>query len=77
MDRDTLAFIICLIHDFARRWDILPSGAYRILRDSGCIEEYLIPEVKDIYQPEESYFLDGIIDYLKNKGIEVPENAEG
>ena len=74
MDRDTLAFIICLIHDFARRWDILPSGAYRILRDSECIEQYLSPEVKDIYPP---YFLDGIIDYLKNKGIEVPENAEG
>lgn len=69
MDRDTFSFVVYMIHACAGRWKKLPSDAYRILKDSGCISEYLVPCYDVLHTQGVDYIVDDIQEYLEIRGV--------
>jgi hypothetical protein len=43
MDKDHFAYAVYMIHACADRWNTIPSKVYKAMKESGCLDEYLIP----------------------------------
>ena len=43
MIQDSFEFVVYMIHACANKWNQLPSAVYKKLRDSGCIQKFLVP----------------------------------
>ena len=71
MNKDSMAFVVYMIHRCANRWNTSPSTVYRMLKESGCIETYLVPHYCVLHTQSSAYVLDDIEQYLKNRGIAV------
>ena len=71
MDRDSMAFVVYMIHRCANQWGLSPAAVYRMLKESGCIEAYLVPHYGVLHTQSSAYILEDIEQYLKNRGIAV------
>ena len=71
MDRDSMAFVVYMIHRCADQWDISPAAVYRKLKSSGCIDTYLVQQYGVLHTQSSAYVLEDIEQYLKNRGIAV------
>ena len=71
MDRDSMAFVVYMIHCCANQWRLSPAAVYRKLKESGCIEAYLVPHYDVLHTQSSAYVLEDIEQYLKNRGIAV------
>ena len=71
MNRDSMAFVVYMIHRCANQWGLSPAVVYRKLKASGCIEAYLVPHYDVLHTQSSAYVLEDIEQYLKNKGIAV------
>lgn len=67
MDRDTLAFIVYLINVCACKWNTTPSNVYKKLKETDCIEGYLIPFYDVLHTLSSAYMAEDIRGYLENK----------
>ncbi len=71
MNRDTLSFVVYMIHRCANQWGLSPSRVYQILKSSGCIQGYLVPHYDVLHTQSSRYILEDIQQYLKNRGIVI------
>ena len=71
MNRDSMAFVVYMIHRCANQWGLYPAAVYRKLKGSGCIEAYLVPHYDVLHTQSSAYVLEDIEQYLKNRGIAV------
>ena len=71
MDKDSLSFVVYMIHRCANQWGMSPSGVYRLLEQSGCIQSYLVPHYDVLHTQSSGYVLDDIQQYLQKRGIIV------
>ena len=71
MNRESMAFVVYMIHRCAERWHQSPSRAYRKLDESGCIRSYLIPHYDVLHTQSSQYVLEDIEQYLRVRGIVV------
>ena len=71
MNKESLSFVIYMIHRCAGKWKMTPSKVYRILDESGCIRSYLVPHYDVLHTQSSVYVLDDIQQYLQKRGIIV------
>ncbi len=71
MDKDCFSFVVYMIHACADRWNTAPSKVYRKIKESGCLDEYLIPCYDVLHTQSTDYVVQDISDYLKDRGIAV------
>ncbi len=71
MNKDSLAFVVYMIHKCAIQWKMTPSEVYRILENSGCIQSYLVPHYDVLHTQSSRYVMDDIQIYLQQRGIAV------
>ncbi len=71
MNKDSLAFVVYMIHRCANQWKMNPSNVYRILDRSGCIQNYLVPHYEVLHTQSSNYVMDDIKLYLQQRGIAV------
>ena len=71
MDRDCLAFTIHVIHELARAWHMLPSGVFRILKRTGCLDEYIIPCHDVLHTLGARTLVDDMSAYVRRRGVRV------
>jgi len=71
MNKDSLAFVVYMIHKCANQWKMTPSSVYQILDDSGCIQTYLVPHYEVLHTQSSQYVMDDIQMYLRQRGIAV------
>lgn len=71
MNRDSLAFVVYMIHRCASQWGLSPATVYRKLEESGCIRSYLVPHYEVLHTQSSAYVLADIEQYLKRRGIAV------
>ena len=71
MNENSMEFVVYMIHCCANRWNLSPSAVYRRLKDSGCIETYLVPHYGVLHTQSSAYVLEDIEQYLRNRGIAV------
>ena len=55
MDKNSMAFTIYIIHAIANEKGLTPREVYRLLKNSGCIDEYLVPSYDVLLSFAESY----------------------
>ena len=71
MNKDSLSFVVYMIHRCARQWGISPSAVYRMLKQTGCIQSYLVPHYEVLHTQSSKYVLEDIQQYLLKRGITV------
>ena len=71
MSKPVFSFIIYIIHELANAWGKNPSEVYFILKDSGCINDYLVPNYDVLHTLGTGYMLEDVNEYLRIRGIEI------
>lgn len=71
MNKDSMAFVVYMIHRCANQWNLSPAKVYQKLKESGCIQSYLVPNYAVLHTQSSAYVLEDIEQYLKRRGIAV------
>ena len=71
MNKESFAFVIYMIHACANSWSKVPSDVYKLLQNSGCIDNYLVPHYDILHTQGTEYVVDDIKEYLGIRGVNV------
>lgn len=71
MNESSFAFIIYMIHELAAAWEMQPSRVFKILKDSGCIDNYIIPHYDVLHTLGTQYLIDDIEQYVSKRRAEA------
>ena len=68
MDEKSFAFVVYLIHELANQKNIAPAQAYKVLKQCGCIDKYLVPNYEVLHTLGTEYLMDDISRYVSARG---------
>ena len=71
MSQDSMEFVVYMIHACANKWNLSPKQVYHKLQETGCIDEYLVPNYDILHTQGSGYLVDDIKEYLRIRGGEV------
>lgn len=71
MSDDKFSFVIYMIHACADKWDKTPSEVYKAIKESGCLDEYLIPYYDILHTQSTDFVVEDIAEYLKERGVKA------
>lgn len=71
MNEDSFSFVVYVIHACADRWDTTPSNVYHAIKNSGCLDTYLIPYYDVLHTQSTDYIVHDIGEYLERRGFAV------
>ena len=71
MSKDVMSYVIYMIHQCARQWNLSPAKVYAKLSEAGCIQSYLVPHYDVLHTQSSSYVLDDIQVYLQSRGVAI------
>ena len=69
MNKGSLSFVVYMIHRCANQWGLPPARVYRMLKESGCIQTYLVPHYDVLHTQSSGYVLNDIQQYLQKREI--------
>lgn len=70
MDKDTFSFVVYMIHACADRWHKTPSEVYQTIKQSGCLDDYLVPYYDILHTQSTNFVVQDIREYLENHSNE-------
>ena len=71
MSKESLSFVVYMIHAGANKWDMLPSIVYQKLQSAGCIDHYLVPHYEILHTQGTDFVVNDIEEYLEVRGIAI------
>ena len=71
MDKKTLEFAVFIIHSLADEWNNSYSYVYRVLNESGILDEYIIPCYDVLHTQGRQYLVDDITEFVREKGVTI------
>ena len=71
MDKETLEFTVFLIHSLADEWKKPYRTVYRVLNESGILDNYIIPCYDVLHTLGKQYLIEDITGFVKEKGVAV------
>jgi hypothetical protein len=71
MSHDCFSFIIYIIHACANQWNTSPSKVYKALKQSGCLNQYLIPHFDILHTQSTDYIVEDVATYLREREVAV------
>ena len=71
MSKQSFSFIVYMIHACADQWGKTPSEVYCKLKDSGCIDQYLVPHFEILHTQGSRYLVEDIREYLELRGVAI------
>ena len=71
MDKDSMVFVVYLIHACADHWHMTPKQVYHKLKEANCITGYLVPHYEILHTQGTDYLVDDIKTYLDVRGVSV------
>ena len=69
MDKNTLEFITYCISKLSDRLKMSQRDVYRKLKESGILNEYLIPSYDVLHTFGSNYLMDDLISFMQEKGV--------
>lgn len=69
MTKESLEFVVYLIHACARKWHMTPEKVYQLLESVGCVSKFLIPLYDILHTQSVDFVVEDIEEYLVNRGI--------
>ena len=64
-----MTYIVYMIHQCAKHWNLSPSKVYEKLSEADCIQSYLVPHYDVLHTQSSTYVLEDIQVYLKSRGV--------
>ena len=71
MNKESLSFVVYMIHCCANQWKMSPSKVYQMLETTGCIQTYLVPHYDVLHTQSSGYVLEDIQQFLQKRGVAV------
>lgn len=71
MNQDSMEFVVYMIHACANKWNLSPKQVYSKLQETGCIDEYLVPNYDILHTQGSAYLVDDIREYLRIRGVRI------
>ena len=71
MNKESMEFVVYMIHKCANTWGISPAAVYKKLKESGCIHAYLVPHYDVLHTQSSDYVMNDIQQYLQIRGFGV------
>lgn len=71
MDKKSLEFTIFMLYQLADTWHIPPYKVYAILKESGALDQYLVPCYDVLHTLGSQYLVEDITDYVQEKGYQI------
>jgi hypothetical protein len=71
MGKKELDFSVFVLHSLADKWQKSPVEVYRILNDTGILDDYVIKCYDVLHTLGKEYLTEDITDFVKEKGVEV------
>lgn len=66
-----LSFSVFIIHSLADKWNKTPVSVYKILKDTGIIDNYIISCYDVLHTQGKEYLVEDITEYVKEKGVKI------
>lgn len=71
MNEKSFAFVMYLIHELANARNMAPGQIYKILKQYGCIDNYLVPNYDVLHTLGTEYLMEDIYKYVSVRGGEL------
>lgn len=71
MIQESFEFVVYIIHACANKWHRLPSAVYKVLKDSECIQKFLIPNYDIIHTQSTDFVVSDIEEFLKVRKVAI------
>lgn len=71
MTEEIFSFTVYIIHELSRAWGMLPSKVYNTLKQTRCIDDYLIDHYDVLHTLGTEYLVDDIREYVTKRGVEI------
>lgn len=68
MSRQTTEFVIYIINEVANSRGLFPSRVYRVMDQTGCINEYLVPFYDVLHTMSSQSVVEDVIEYVNSRG---------
>ena len=68
MNEASMTFTVYMIHELANARGMTPVDVYKILKQSGCIDNYLVPHYDVLHTMGTQYLIDDISGYVSSRG---------
>ena len=69
MDKNTLEFVTYCIGKLALQLKMSQQKVYILLKDSGILDDYMVPSYDVLHTFGSRYLMEDLIDYMKEKGV--------
>ena len=69
MNKNSMEFVIYMIHHCANKFHIPLTTVYKKLKETDCIGGYLVPHYEVLHTQSSEYVIDDIQQYLKKRGV--------
>ena len=66
-----IEFVIYMINEVANRNNLYPSYVYKVLDETGCIKDYLIPFYDVLHTMSSESVARDIMEYVKLRGCDM------
>ena len=71
MNKNILEFVKFAIGSVAERLQKSPAEVYRLFKQAGIIDMYLIPAYDVLHTFSRQYLTDDLLDYMKERGLKL------
>lgn len=70
-NENQLDFAIFLIYSLAEFWNKIPAQVYKILNDTGIMDDYILPCYDVLHTQGKSYLIDDISEFVRERGVSI------
>ena len=71
MDKKSMEFAVFIIHALADSWGKPCSFVYKILNDSGVLDDYIVQFYDVLHTLGKQYLVDDITGFVKDRGYQI------
>lgn len=66
-----LVFVVFVIHILAAAWGKTPAQAYSVCKQSGMLDQYLIPHYEVLHSMGSNALIEDLTGYIRDRGYEI------
>ena len=71
MDKKSMEFAVFMIHALADEWGKPYGFVYKILNDSGILDDYIVQFYDVLHTLGEQYLVDDVTGFVKDRGYQI------
>ncbi|MDO4554482.1 MAG: DUF3791 domain-containing protein [Lachnospiraceae bacterium] len=66
-----LNFSIFVLYSLADKWEKTPAEVYRILNDTGVLDDYIISCYDALHTLGKEYLVEDVSEFVREKGVRI------